>query len=149
MYSGTLPYGHFVNIHFLDLDNMIAECSSFSQSRAPGQTWTNRMVNLGQSWATTRPNILKAVLAAEYITTDSQCLICKDSKPSCIRCHQCGIQAVICVDCDEEIHLRNPLHDREIFYEGFFNPVAPTISMDSSGDLITVCEFLFIYLFQY
>ena len=118
----------------LDLDQLLQECASFIQPS--GQTWTERITNLGQSWASVRSKILKAVLQNQYIPSASHCVICKDAK-GCIRCHQCGPKNLLCFSCDEEYHKLNPLHDRDIFHEGFFQPVAPTVSLDSNGDLIT------------
>ena len=103
------------------------------------------MINLGQSWASIRPKILKAVLDTEVLES-SVCTICIRAQ-ACVRCHNCGLKNVLCVTCDEEVHNKKPLHDREIFHEGFFKPVAPTVSLDSNGNLITSCMCFLMYIF--
>lgn len=103
---------------------------------------------MGQSWASVRSKILKAVLESQYIPEASHCFICKEGK-GCIRCHQCGPKNLLCFSCDEEYHKLNPLHDRDIFHEGFFQPVAPTVSLDSNGDLITTSMLIVRYLINF
>ena len=44
----------------------------------------------------------------------------------------------MCAKCDDDVHRRNPFHDREIYHEGFFKPVAPSASLDGEGNLTTV-----------
>ena len=40
----------------------------------------------------------------------------------------------ICVVCDSAIHKQQPLHDREIWSDGVFKAVPPTLTYDSSSD---------------
>lgn len=44
------------------------------------------------------------------------------------RCHQCGPGQVVCTACDASIHQQKPLHDRQVWLDGFWLPIAPTIT---------------------
>ena len=44
------------------------------------------------------------------------------------RCHQCGPGQVLCTACDSNIHQQKPLHDRQVWLDGFWLPIAPTIT---------------------
>ena len=61
-------------------------------------------------------------------------------KPGRFRCHQCGSGQVLCTVCDAHIHQQKPLHDRQVWLDGFWLPIAPTTtfieteaSMSSQG----------------
>ena len=51
-----------------------------------------------------------------------------------VRCHQRGSAQYMCEICDAEVHKHHSLHDREIWSEGFFKPVPPTIVPTSLED---------------
>ena len=124
----------------LDLDQLLDECSSYTKKPTPlAKDWSSRMEDLGKSWAKKRPEILEALLEMESLSPSSLCLQCKVDQ-ACIRCYQCGLKEVICSRCDEKVHSRNPFHDRDIYHEGFFKPVAPSVSVDGDGNLITICK---------
>lgn len=62
------------------------------------------------------------------------------------RCHQCGPGQLVCTACDASIHQQKPLHDRQVWLDGFWLPVAPTItktgteaSLSSQGIRTTHC----------
>ena len=59
--------------------------------------------------------------------------MCGDENPR-IRCHQCGASQYMCQICDSCVHKHQPLHDREIWCDGIFKAVPPTIVCGSSFD---------------
>lgn len=90
-----------------------------------------------KSWASKRPKIMMSLIEMESLLPSSLCVHCRKDQAH-VRCRQCGLKDIMCVKCDDEVHRRNPFHDRDIYYEGFFKPVAPSVSLDSEGNLTTV-----------
>jgi len=43
-----------------------------------------------------------------------------------IRCIECGPAKLFCGKCDQDIHCVLPLHDRELWKDGYFQPIPPT-----------------------
>ena len=66
-------------------------------------------------------------------------VLCKKGQ-AWVRCHQCRLEEVMCLKCDEEKRSRNTFHDRDIYHEGFFKPVTSSVSLDSDGHLMSVCQ---------
>ncbi|KAL9977480.1 hypothetical protein ACROYT_G014886 [Oculina patagonica] len=59
---------------------------------------------------------------------------CRSKKDQAhVRCLQCGLKDIMCAKCDDDVHRRSPFHDRDIYHEEFFKPVAPSVSLDSEG----------------
>ena len=146
MSSRVTLWGNFIldlqnplSFLILDLDKLLDECSAYTKAPTVRKNWNARMEDLGKSWASKRPEILQALLEMECLSPPSFCVLCKKGQ-ACVRCHQCGLNEVMCLKCDEEIHCRNPFHDRDIYHEGFFKPVAPSVSLDSDGNLMSVCK---------
>lgn len=124
-------------LFFVDLDKLIDECSSYTKRPTVQKSWTARMEDLGKSWASKRPKIMMSLIEMESLLLSSLCVHCRKDQAH-VRCRQCGLKDIMCVKCDDEVHRRNPFHDRDIYYEGFFKPVAPSVSLDSEGNLTTV-----------
>ena len=78
--------------------------------------WRKRMENLSTNWESCRQNIFETVLscAAANIDTCSRCLV----NESVIYCQYCVNQKSLCSLCDEEVHKKYPLHDRDGIYNG-------------------------------
>ena len=57
--------------------------------------------------------------------------MCGDESPQ-IRCHQCGASQYMCNICDVVAHKHQPLHDREVWYDGIFRAIPPTTEADST-----------------
>ena len=58
----------------------------------------------------------------------------------CIECVQYG--TYLCYSCDDEVHSLSPFNDQEVFPNGFFQNIKPTISVDAKGCLVTISEYL-------
>jgi hypothetical protein len=54
-----------------------------------------------------------------------------------LRCRQCGVLQYLCAQCDDETHQSEPLHDREVWLNGYFQPISPTQSV-SCNQLISI-----------
>ena len=69
-----------------------------------------------------------------FICSLSLCIMqmCSKCKPNnaVLRCSECGPYHLLCVECDPDIHWMYPLHDREIWKDGFFQFVPPHITLD-------------------
>ena len=126
----------------LDLDTLLDECSAYAKTQTVRKNWNARMEDLDKSWASKRPEIFQALLEMESLSPSSSCVLCKKDT-ACVCCHHCGLKEVMCLKCDEEVHSGNPFHDRDIYHDGFFKPVAPSVSLDSDGNFISACKFHF------
>ena len=126
---------------FLDLSQILGECTPLFTQSLPSTQWNERISNVGQSWASVRPQIMRAVLENEFLRS-CVCMVCMEAQ-GLVKCIHCGMK-ILCTQCDDEEHRKNLLHDREIFHDGFFKPVSPNVLLGSNGDLITVgtCCFL-------
>ena len=63
---------------------------------------------------------MRAVLENEFLRS-RVCMVCMEAQ-GLVKCIHCGMK-ILCTQCDDEEHKKNPLHDREIFHDGFFKPV--------------------------
>lgn len=124
-----------------DLDQPIEECATYTKPPTIRKSWTTRIEDLGKSWANKRLQIRKSLLELEPLLPSAPCVPCKKDQ-SLVRCRQCGSKEIMCAKCDNDVHRRNPFHDREIYHEGFFKPEAPSVSSDGEGNLTTVVRCL-------
>ena len=108
---------------FLDLSQILSECTALFAQSLPSTPWNERISNVGQSWASVRPQIMRAVLENEFLRS-RVCMVCMEAQ-GLVKCIHCGMK-ILCTQCDDEEHKKNPLHDREIFHDGFFKPVRAT-----------------------
>ncbi len=92
------------------------------------------MQSVESTWESSRAAIFKAVLESQAVPSpDALCFIC--GKAAVIRCHQCGPRVLMCSTCDEEIHEKKPLHDRDVWMNEFFQEIPPTTSVQDDGSL--------------
>jgi hypothetical protein len=93
------------------------------------KSWALRMESLNTTWEDHRSNMMEYVLA--YVGCHSEkCSSCmSDENDALIRCHQCG-PGNLCSMCDEVVHSKLPLHDHEIFDDGY----APINVMPPGGE---------------
>ena len=98
--------------------------------------WTKRMQSAETIWENSRSAIFAAVLkSCATPNIEVVCSVCKEDS-AVIRCRDCGPTALLCNNCDKTIHDAKPLHDRDIWVNGFYQPVPPTetVSTDGSPD---------------
>ena len=79
--------------------------------------WKTRVDNLSSNWESCRQNIFETVLscAAANIEICSSCL----KNESVIYCGDCVQQKKLCSLCDEKVHKKYPLHDRDGICNGY------------------------------
>ena len=107
----------YTNI-FVDLDQLIEECATYTKPPTIRKSWTTRIEDLGKSWANKRLQMRKSLLELEPLLPSAPCVHCKKDQ-SLVRCRQCGLKEIMCAKCDNDVHRRNPFHDREIDHEGY------------------------------
>ncbi|XP_028403925.1 uncharacterized protein LOC114526511 [Dendronephthya gigantea] len=123
-----------------DLDAIIEQCEEAVGEMNDNTTvWQKRINNLEENWENARGAIFHSVLCSFAPPTSS--LHC--SKIDCpndaqLRCKQCGVFQYLCVNCDEEVHQCQPLHDREVWINGYFQYILPTESITDDGKLVPV-----------
>lgn len=125
------------------LTNCIDNCEKLTseiESRTPS-IWTKRMQSVEANWESGRASILSALLKSHAIPSfESLCHLCM-SRPAIIRCHHCGPTVLICHDCDESIHEKKSMHDRDVWINGFFQPISSTETVLENGSLGFTSEF--------
>ena len=93
------------------------------------------MSSVDANWESSRSYIFSALLKSQAVPLNGCiCFIC-EKNTAVLRCHQCGPRILICSVCDEKIHKKNPLHDRDVWMNGFFQEIPPTASVSDDGSL--------------
>lgn len=85
------------------------------------------MTNLSTNWESCRQNIFETVLSSAAVNpgTCSKCLANKTK----IYCQECIHSKYLCISCDEEVHQKYPLHDRDGIYHGHYKALSPKLSI--------------------
>ena len=111
------------------------------------KSWSSRMELLNAKWEDHRSDIMEYVLT--YVGFHAEkCSRCMSvGSDALIRCHQCG-PGNLCRMCDELVHSKLPLYDREIFDDGYYRPVPPSESIfrDGSAKPVSKCLFQVKYM---
>lgn len=113
----------------------IANCESLTQEMKSNtqSMWTKRMQSVEAVWENSRSTIFAAVLKSHATPNiEAVCFMCREDR-AVVRCRHCGPTALLCSNCDEATHETNPLHDREIWVNGFYQPVPPTETVLTDG----------------
>ena len=102
------------------MDDCIAGCDEklTEEMKSNEQsTWAKRMQSVESAWEDSRASIFNALLESHAIPSlDSACFVC-GSNVAVIRCHQCGPRLLMCSSCDNKIHVKKPLHDRDVLFK--------------------------------
>ena len=118
---------------------IIEKCEAVIGEMDTGATaWQKRMANLEGNWESAREAIFHSVVCS-FAPPSSPMLCCKCNRnEAMLRCRQCGIIQYLCVACDEEVHQCQPRHDREIWFNGYFQYILPTQSVSEDRKLICI-----------
>jgi hypothetical protein len=79
--------------------------------------------------------------AAANIDTCSRCLVNK----CVIYCQECPDPKSLCSACDEEVHQKYPLHDRDGIYNGYYKALPPKLSVTCDGQHKTISMYPTLY----
>ncbi|XP_073717457.1 uncharacterized protein [Misgurnus anguillicaudatus] len=117
-----------------DLVNSVTVTASVEEDTTTMSAWTKRQAISEKKFKAAMPEILNCMLTAETVNQHC-CQQCKmtDAVVRCLDCVPSGIQ-FFCSTCDTEIHRKNILHNREVMFDGFFNPIPPTSFVVVCGD---------------
>ena len=102
------------------------------------KSWGSRMQSLNTAWEDHRSIIMEYVLA--YVGCHDKCSRCMSADEALIRCHQCG-PGNLCSMCDDVVHSKLPLHDREIFDDGYYRPVPSSETISQDGAMKSVSKY--------
>ncbi|XP_028417750.1 uncharacterized protein LOC114542274 [Dendronephthya gigantea] len=119
------------------LSNCIETCSQISEEiKSSSQSeWTKRMLSVEENWESSRSAIFDALLKSHAVPSpDNICFLCNEGC-AVVRCHECGPRVLLCSACDEKVHETNPLHDRDVWVNGFFQEIPPTTIVSEDGSL--------------
>ena len=103
------------------LEGLLKELKSKSNT-ALKKTWTQRMEDQEENWQEMRGVILDALIASNAIPDSATCMECNN--PATIRCKDCALHGYfLCHECDMKTHIRELFHRREMWMNGYFEPV--------------------------
>ena len=131
----------------LDDDNLtilIEECEKLLDEDSVNQqqnkyNWDKRMTNLNSNWESSRQKIFETLLSCAAVIP-SVCSKCF-SQETRIYCGECTDSKHLCLSCDEEVHQKFPLHDRDGIYHGYRKALSPRQSLSVDGKLQTFSEY--------
>ena len=110
----------------------------------PQQTeWAHRKEALEENWCAVRNELYSTFLFTKCIPpTDISCTLCRENL-AVIRCSEC--RALLCSECDKDEHIRFPFHDKEVWINGYFEPVGNCMTV-INGEIqikgsICLCSF--------
>ena len=90
-------------------------------TRHGSREWIKRKRALDENWADVRANLhMWTLMKACIPCTGSKCDNCMND--AVIRCTSC--RRILCAICDDEMHIKQPFHDREIWINGFFEGIS-------------------------
>ena len=135
-------YDDFQSI--LEQTKIVLEEWRNSGNKKVAQQWGQRMQRLDESWKEKREDLFKAVLSNLSSTQDGMCKHCHMNS-AVVRCHSCKPND-LCYLCDQTLHVKSPLHDRDAYVNGHMKPIPPTMGVNENGDIITISKFNFFYV---
>ncbi|XP_078364085.1 uncharacterized protein LOC144648381 [Oculina patagonica] len=89
------------------------------------------MESINRNWEASRKHLFEQMLKHSAPKIE-KCLMC-NSQNAIFRCLLCVNYIHIGCKCDEKIHFPNPFHDREVLFNGFYQKIKPTVSVDTEG----------------
>ena len=92
-------------------------------------------------WLEDMDSILSIVKKKKTMT--GPCMVCWESS-AIIRCKEC--QQQMCNLCDQAVHHNSPLHNRQSFSKGFFQPLSPCEILNENQEITE--EGMYIQLIQ-
>jgi hypothetical protein len=128
---------NLINLLFIveNLTTCIANCESLTQEMKSStqSMWAKRMQSVEAVWENSRSAIFAAVLKSHATPNiEAVCFMCREDR-AVIRCRNCGPTVLLCNNCDETTHETKPLHDRDIWVNGFYQSVPPTETVLTDG----------------
>eukprot|EP00794_Sanderia_malayensis_P003921 gene3921-4466_t len=118
-----------------DLELLITACEELTFSReetSSSSNWTQRVERESSMWERYRNLITEEFFMLQSFGSSAQaCEHCGEKPPS-IRCLQCDSAKFLCFSCDNFIHERNPLHDRDAWVDGHYKSLLPTEALDAT-----------------
>lgn len=108
-----------------------------ASEKEDAKKWSDCMEELHSLWENNRSTIFETLIQCESVDKGTPCFNCGES-PGLIKCHQCGSNWPVCVECDRKIHERKPFHDRHGWMGNHFRPLQPSHSLDKNGQIIEV-----------
>ena len=52
----------------------------------------------------------------------------------------------MCSSCDEKVHQGLLFHNRDVFFNGYFNTIPPTVVIDEKGNMQTTGKLNMLYV---
>lgn len=125
-----------------DLRQTIEDCvkivenaaNDIEEIRTKHPSWHDRLESSDTRWNAKRNSILMSVIADESFD-GKICRICGCSNVL-YRCIDC-CSSFLCGPCDSNVHLKQPFHDRDALFDGFWKPIAPETYQNNDGSFET------------
>eukprot|EP00795_Rhopilema_esculentum_P011126 gene11125-20006_t len=112
--------------------------SQFPASHPEETEWTQRKRVLEENWTSARNYLFDAFLSTKSIPEDAMCCTkCKENV-AVIRCTKC--RKMLCSSCDETEHIVFPIHDRDTWINGFYEPVGNLVTINE-GEIVLIGDY--------
>ena len=136
----TCKYKHLTSYFFC----IFIEETELAEERTKKKkiSWKERMAKIEKTWSDEKQNILSSMNCS--FTLKSNCSICK-IKEAVIKCIECRLD--FCETCEQEIHEREPLHNRISFVDKCMEPLSPLQVLNEKYELDRVGKLFSILLF--
>jgi hypothetical protein len=101
--------------------------------------WSRRMTFVQKNWSNARPSLAALVVAAEAPPIIDKCCSSCKNRSALVRCRTCvgcddeGFQ-YLCRPCDQAAHPFAHIHQREVWGDGYFQPIPPHMEVTEQGD---------------
>ncbi|XP_046863236.1 uncharacterized protein LOC124456981 [Xenia sp. Carnegie-2017] len=127
------------NVTERDLEAILESCQLVIGEVDTGPSaWQKRMENREENWESMREKIFNVTVSSFAPPLSAmKCSRCNENE-AVLRCRQCGVLRYICRECDDDVHENNPLHDREVWLDGYFQYIKPTQSISSDGKICSI-----------
>ncbi len=103
------------------------------------KSWKERMEKIEKSWYQEKDKVMAAIKSSLVMTEKcQQCVL----KPACLNCKECRIE--LCETCDQENHIKRPLHNRICLVNGVNKPLSPMQALNENFEIYTVGRFIYI-----
>ncbi|KAL1276441.1 hypothetical protein QQF64_036064 [Cirrhinus molitorella] len=133
--------GSSADFNMQRLEDMLQDSESIDgqeiAQQPPLSSWCQRQKEVQQCWQQARPQILANLLSAENIIqrTCNHCHV----RETVIRCMECLPSEWFCAECDQLVHKRHTLHNRQTTMYGFYKYISPTDFVKLHDDKYIIC----------
>ncbi|XP_069191121.1 uncharacterized protein [Procambarus clarkii] len=127
-------YCRIIEINQTQRSNLSEELEEIYESQASISDWQKRRKNSEIKWGERRSMLFSWTLSKLGVPDKGKCCVQCRSCEASIKCEDCF--HFLCHKCDQQQHFVMPFHQRFCWKNGFFEPLDPTQTVCSDGNVI-------------